>query len=251
MTSEFKDHFSDASDDYARYRPTYPAELFDYLAAVAPATKNAWDCATGSGQAAVVLGEHFDTVLATDASATQVESAQPHANVEYAVASAEESGLPADSVDLITVGQAYHWFDAARFASEAKRVLHGEGVLAIWCYETCSVNSQCDDIVVHLYSDLTGEFWPPERALIEDGYRGVELPGAQLEAPEFEMVIDWSVDDMLGYLGTWSACRRYAAAHGQDPVAMISDALREAWGSGERTVRWPMRLRVCRPNAVD
>lgn len=251
MTSGFKDHFSDAPEGYARYRPTYPAELFSFLASLAPATREAWDCATGSGQVAVALADHFESVIATDASAAQIGAADAHPRVNYVVASAEESGLERASADLVTVGQAYHWFDAARFNAEARRVLRDDGVLAIWCYEICTVNKACDAVIDHLYTELTGPFWPPERAMIEDGYRSVDLPGPPVEAPEFEMSLEWSAEDMLGYLGTWSASRRYAAAHQQDPVALIAADLRSAWGDGKRMVTWPLRLRICRPNAVD
>lgn len=251
MAAGFKDYFSDASDGYARYRPSYPVELFHYLAGLSPATDHAWDCATGSGQVAVALADTFATVVATDASASQIDAAQAHPNIEYAVASAEQSGLPSASFDLVTVGQAYHWFDADKFNAEVKRVLQPDGVLAIWCYEVCTVNTDCDGVIDHLYSDITGEFWPPERAMIEDGYRSIELPGEEIDAPEFEMTLEWTADEMLGYLGTWSASRRYAAAHDRDPVAMIADRLRQTWGDHRRPVTWPMRLRVCRPNAVD
>lgn len=251
VAADFKDHFSDASDSYAKYRPTYPVELFHYLAGISPARDRAWDCATGSGQVAVALADTFTFVSATDASATQIEAAHAHPRVEYTVAPAEDSGLASDSFDLVTVGQAFHWFDADSFISEASRVLRPDGALAIWCYETCTVNEECDAVIDHLYSDITGEFWPPERKMIEDGYQSIELPGARIDAPEFEMTLEWTADEMLGYLGTWSASRRYAAANGHDPVALIGDSLRQAWVEHRRAVSWPLRLRVCRPNAVD
>ncbi len=111
----FKDHFSAHSVEYARFRPRYPDELFRYLGVVAPARQSAWDCATGSGQAAVALATHFDRVVATDASAQQIESAEQHERVEYHVAPAEKSGLAPESVDLVTVAQALHWFDIPAF----------------------------------------------------------------------------------------------------------------------------------------
>lgn len=251
MGSGFKDHFSAASDSYAQYRPTYPVEMFRYLAGISPANVRAWDCATGTGQVAVALTDVFSSVVATDASTSQIDAAHAHPRIEYAVASAEESGLAAASCDLVTVGQAFHWFDATAFINEARRVLQPDGVLAIWCYEICSVTDECDAVIGRLYSDIVGEFWPPERAMIEDGYSGLELPGTQIRAPEFEMTLEWTVEDMLGYLGTWSACSRYAAAHGNDPVELIAEPLREAWGKRRRAVFWPLKLRVCRPNGVD
>ncbi len=251
MGGGFKDHFSDRSDNYARYRPTYPDALFEYLAAASTRRDVVWDCATGNGQAAVTLADHFASVVATDASSEQIDAAIEHERVDYRVAPAESSGLADASVDLVTVGQAFHWFDAPRFIAEAGRVLRDDGVLAIWCYETCTVSPECDKVITHLYDDIIGPFWPPERALIEEGYASVEIPGQELEPPEFDLSKDWTVVEMLGYVRTWSACKRYAAANREDPVALIEEPLRIAWGDGQRRVRWPLKLRLSRPNALD
>src|SRR5438094_3844583 len=107
----FKDHFSGHAADYAKFRPNYPSKLFDYLASISPERELAWDCATGNGQAAVGLAERFAKVIATDASAQQIESAQPYPRISYWVAPAEASRIDPDSVDLILVAQALHWFD--------------------------------------------------------------------------------------------------------------------------------------------
>ena len=56
----------------------------------------------------------------------------------------------------------------------------------------------------------------------------------------------WTVDDMLGYLRTWSACQRYRREHGDDPVGLIEDELRTEWGKEQQTVRWPLMMRVAR-----
>ena len=251
MPAAFKDHFSERSDNYARYRPTYPSRLFEYLAGIAPAGWSAWDCGTGSGQTAVALARHFGKVFASDASSAQIDATIAHPKVDYRVASAEASGLDDNCVDLVTVSQAFHWFEADRFVAEAARVLRPNGVLAIWCYASCSVLPRCDAIVEQLYTDLIGPYWPPERALIEEGYASVKLPGDEIDAPCFEMSLSWTVQDMLGYLRTWSACRRYRAAKADDPVSVIESDLVSAWGPDERTVSWPLHTRISRLNTVD
>ena len=242
----FKDHFSAVAAGYARHRPTYPADLFSWLSEQCERRLQAWDCATGSGQAAIALAAHFESVAATDASAEQVRAAARHPAVHYSVAPAEATPFDAGAFDLITVGQALHWFDVERFYAEAGRVAAPGGVLAAWSYGRCSVTHDVDACVEFLYSDLTGPFWPPERALIERGYRDFDLPGPEIEAPAFAMQLEWRSDDMLGYLRTWSACHRYVAVHGTDPVDRIEATLKEAWGDAARTVRWPLALRVCR-----
>jgi len=242
----FKDHFSRQSDCYAKYRPSYPAELFAFLASAASRQDRAWDCATGNGQAARGLANHFDTVVATDASEAQIGAAMPHERVRYSVARAESSGLKASHFDLLTVGQAFHWFDEDQFFAEAARVLRPDGVLALWSYDLCSVDADCDRIVSRLYDDIVGEFWPAERAILERGYDSAKLPGDELKAPPFKMSLSWAVDGMLGYLRTWSACKRYAASHGADPVGLIEAELRRVWGEQERAVHWPLNLTLRR-----
>lgn len=246
VSGNFQDHFSGQSSRYARYRPHYPAELFRFLAGLAEGHSLAWDCATGNGQAAIALSAHFERVVATDASSSQIDSAVAHPGVSYRVATAEESMLETGSIDLICVGQALHWFDLPRFFAEAERVLAEGGVLAAWCYELCNVSGACDAVVDKLYTEIVGEFWPPERRLIDARYTGITLPGSLLETHDFQMGAAWTSADMLGYLRTWSACARYREAHGDDPVSRIEAALRAAWGGGRRPVRWPLTLLVSR-----
>ncbi len=242
----FNDHFSAQSADYARHRPLYPAELYEFLAGLG-GRRLAWDCATGNGQAAVSLAAHFDRVIATDASRAQIDAAIAHPGVSYRLAAAEDSGLDTDSVDLVTVGQALHWFDTRRFFAEAARVLVPGGSVAAWCYELCTVSPECDAAVGRLYDEIVAPFWPPERRLIEERYAGIRFPGTEIDVPVFEMNVCWTVDDMLGYLRTWSACQRYRREHGDDPVGLVEAELRKAWGRTSRTVRWPLTVRVSRP----
>ncbi|MDX1509219.1 MAG: class I SAM-dependent methyltransferase [Woeseiaceae bacterium] len=226
--ASFKDYFSDRSSLYARYRPGYPQALFGELAALCRRHDLAWDCATGNGQAAVAIADHFKQVIATDASAEQIASAIEADAVDYRVAHAESSGLDTASVDLVTVGQALHWFDRPRFFAEVERVLAAGGVLAAWCYELCHVDAACDAIVAELYDNIVGEFWPPERRLIEEGYASIELPGEALRVGEFAMSANWTAADMLGYLRTWSACERYEKHYGEDPVERTAGRLQAA-----------------------
>src|SRR5690606_22036477 len=203
---------------YAAYRPRYPEPLFDFLAGLCDARGHAWDCGTGNGQTAVSLAARFERVTATDASAAQIAAAEPHPKIEYRVARAEASGLADASVDLLTVAQALHWFDLEAFFAEALRVLTPGGVLAVWSYGLCTVDPGIDAVVDELYRELD-PWWPPERRIVDDGYRGIELPVPAIEAPLFQMTTEWSAGPMLGYLRTWSACQRHLADRGSDPVS--------------------------------
>ena len=191
------------------------------------------------------LAPWFDRVIATDASAAQIEAAHPHPKVCYGVATAECSGLGDRSIDLITVAQALHWFDLERFFDEAGRVLKPGGVLAAWSYALCRVDPAVDAVVLDLYRALDA-CWPPERRIVESGYRDIELPMPALAHPGFDMRARWTADAMLGYLRTWSACQRYLRDRGADPVDAIDGALRAAWGDAEREVHWPLAVKMAR-----
>src|SRR5262245_46955738 len=113
--SEFKDHFSGHAAIYREARPTYPAQLFAWIAQQAPDRELAWDTGCGNGQATVALAAHFARVIGTDPSANQIANAERAANVEYRVEPAEQSSLAAASASVVTVAQALHWLEHARF----------------------------------------------------------------------------------------------------------------------------------------
>jgi SAM-dependent methyltransferase len=245
----FKDHFSRRAAEYSAYRPLYPASLFDYLAQCCPRRQAAWDCACGSGQATVAIAERFASVIATDASRQQVAAAQPHPNVTYRVAPAEHSGIEAGSLDLVTVAQALHWFDLDAFYSEVSRVLKPSGVLAVWTYGILHVEGAAtDELVQEFYYDIVGPFWPPERRFVEDGYRSLAFPYAELVAPPFNMEEHWDRSHLLGYMRTWSATARYVDKNELDPVATVEERLIPLWpdASERRKITWPLALRVGR-----
>jgi SAM-dependent methyltransferase len=241
----FKDHFSKQAADYAKFRPQYPQKLFDYLGSIAPSYQVAWDCGTGNGQAAVGLASVFDRVIATDASEKQIANAQSHQNVDYRVASAENSGIESETLDLIMVAQALHWFDLGRFYGEVRRVLKSNGVLAASAYNLLHIEATIDDVVNRYYYEVVGAFWPPERKLVEQ-FADLPFPFHNVDAPKFEMTAQWNLDHLIGYLRTWSSTQRFIAAKGSDPLEQITDELRAVWGDSQQTrnVIWPLVLRI-------
>ncbi len=243
-TQTFADHFSAHASTYATYRPRYPLALFHWLAATAPGTGQAWDAGTGNGQVAMGLVTRFSRVQATDASAEQIANAIPHPRITYAVAQ-YESGLADASAQLVTVGQALHWFDADAFCREAKRVLQPRGVLAAFAYQHSTVTPEVDTLVRHHHDVTLGRYWPKEHHLIHEEYRTIALPIDELTPPPFEMHEEWSFDQYVGFLRSWSATQRMAAARGPEPVEAFEQSLAEAWGEARtRTVRWPMFVRA-------
>lgn len=241
----FKDHFSAHAEDYAKFRPHYPERLFQHLASIAPEKGLAWDCGTGNGQAAVELAKLFSRVIATDASEKQLANAEVHPQIEYRIAPAESSGIDSNTIDLVTVAQALHWFDLNRFYREVRRVLKPHGVLAVWTYTFLHINPAIDAVIDHYYSNVVGPFWPPERASVEN-FGKVPFPFPEIETPKFEMAVEWDLAQLLGYLRTWSATQRFIAANKRDPLEIIFHDLHSEWGEAEqlRHVVWPLILRL-------
>jgi SAM-dependent methyltransferase len=239
--------FSTVAREYANFRPGYPPELFAWLARISPSREAVWDCGCGSGQASVALAEHFAVVHATDVAPEQIAAAKTHPRVHYTVASAERSGLPAHSVDLVTVAQALHWFDVVAFYAEAARVARPGALLAVWNYPRPQfVDAELDRRFLAFYSQVVGPYWPPERRHIESGYRTLPFPFEEIAAPEFALELSWNLEQVAGYVSSWSATARYRKALGTDPVPMLRDSLAPAWPAAGASVpmRMPLVLRV-------
>ncbi|MFL5483339.1 MAG: class I SAM-dependent methyltransferase [Gemmatimonadaceae bacterium] len=244
---KFKDHFSNRAAQYATFRPHYPKSLFSYLVTLCRHHDFALDCGTGNGQAAVEIAEHFSRVIATDPSSAQIEKATRRRNIEYRVARAEDSGLAARSVDLVTAAQALHWFDAPAFFAEATRVLKRDGAIAVFGYGDPMLDTRPLQDILHEFNRGKLEpYWAGERQTLLDGYRTVEFPFVELTSPEFELRVTWTFDQLLGYLRTWSSTARYIEQHGVDPVATVQPTLAAEWGDADRAriIRWPIYLRA-------
>ncbi|MGH8175433.1 MAG: class I SAM-dependent methyltransferase [Steroidobacter sp.] len=246
----FKDHFSSHAAGYAAYRPTYPAALVDYLGDVAPAADLALDCGCGTGQLSVLLADRFARVVATDASAQQIANAQAHERVEYRTAAAEQSGLDRSIVDLVTVAQAAHWFALDRFYAEVRRVAKPNAVFALITYGVLHLDeSGPDSTLQNFYSNVVGDYWPPERRHVEAGYRSLPFPFEEFKSiPSFAIEVSWSLADLVGYVDTWSAVRAAEKALGRAPIETFHNELMQAWGDPQRrlAITWPLSLRVGR-----
>lgn len=244
----FKDHFSTRSGEYAVYRPTYPSALVDYLADLCAQHDTALDVGCGTGQLSVLLAERFNQVIATDASAAQIENAERHERIDYRVLPAERTDLSDYSVDLVTAAQAAHWFDLPAFYAEVRRIGKPGSVLALITYGVLQADADIDPVIQHFYRDVVGPYWPPERRHVEEGYRSFPFPFDELSAPPLSIEVQWRASDLIGYADTWSVVRQAEKALGRSPIENFQRDLLEVWGEAEtrQTIRFPLSLRVGR-----
>lgn len=245
----FKDNFSIQAKTYAKFRPKYPDELFEFIAGLCPEKALAWDCGTGNGQSAVSLAQYFAQVIATDPSAEQIKNAELHDRVLYKIEKAEEPSITDNSVDLITVAQAIHWFDFDVFYAAAKRVLKPEGIIAAWAYGIPG-NPEIDEQIKYLHFDVLDEFWQPENRMIEKEYTTIPFPFKEINHRQFYIQKRISMHELVGHFQSWSAVQRYRQKHGVDPLEDFVPKLQLAWGDPEtlKEITWKLTLKVGRNN---
>ena len=226
-------HFANVANQYASFRPTYDPELLRTLVALTghqhiPAPIVALDIAAGSGQATMHLAEYAQTVFASDLALNQITSMPSHPRIHRYVARAEASGLPDHSIDLITVAQSMHWFDVDAFHREVYRILKPNGIIAVWSYALLSGPPALTDVIQQLYRH-TAPWWPADRAHVDNHYANLAFPYQRLDFTPPPMIMHYTLDQLLGYLRTWSGVQRYVKDQGQDPVSLFHDKFVTAW----------------------
>lgn len=240
-----KDNFSRQADLYAQYRPDYPAALFEYIMQFVPVKKTAWDCATGNGQSAIILSGYFEQVIATDISSKQLNNAAKANNIHYSVQPAEHTTIENNSIDLITVAQAIHWFDYEKFYAEAVRVAKEHSVIAVWCYSLLKINPAIDAIINEYHFTTLANYWDTERKYVDEGYQNIPFPFEKIETPAFAIEKYWTIDELEGYLNTWSALQKFVAVNGYNPVPELIKNISPHWGSNaQQKIIFPIHLRL-------
>jgi SAM-dependent methyltransferase len=242
---EPKDLFSVHSKKYATFRPTYPAALYEFIFRYVPNKDRVWDCATGNGQVARFLSTCFKEVQATDISQMQIDQAYQAPNIVYSIGPAERTSFPSEHFDLITVGQALHWFNHPEFYKEVKRVGKPGAILAAWGYAMIFVSPPINRIILDVYTNIAGPYWDEARRMVEREYKTFDFPFAEIPTPPFAIDVVWSLEHLLGYIESWSAMQKYMLATGINPMAGIGERFKAHWKPGEmKKGRFPVFLRM-------
>jgi len=243
----FADHFSTIASQYATYRPRYPKALAAALAERCAHRDLAWDAGCGNGQLSVLLGDQFARVIATEPSQAQIAAADLHPRVEYRREPAEKSSLADASVDLAVAAQAAHWFDWPRYVAEVERVAKPGALVGLVSYGILKVEGDAGREIAHYYRDVVGPYWPPGRQHVENGYRDLAWPWPSVEAPAIDMTAQWTRDELVGYVTTWSATVKLVDTVGPAPFEAFRTRLAALWPEDERrTVTWPLAIRLAR-----
>ncbi|QJP08842.1 class I SAM-dependent methyltransferase [Pseudomonas multiresinivorans] len=247
-STDLRNWFDQGGQAYARFRPEYPAELASCLASLAPDRALAVDVGCGSGQLTRQLAEHFSSVVGFDPSAEQIAHAAPRANLSYACAQAEELPLADHSASLITAAQAAHWFDLPKFYAEVRRIAEPDAVLALISYGVLHLDGDPGKRFETFYWQEIGPYWPAERKLVDSGYATLDFPFAEFPGPEIAIRLEWTLDEFLGYVSTWSAVRSAREAGREDLLQHFAADLAERWGdpAARLAVSWPINMRIGR-----
>lgn len=236
--------FGEQHNAYAQYRPHYPEALFEWIAEACDGHALALDIACGAGQASAPLRSRFDQVLACDSSPAWLTARSFPEQVGRFSCDAEHLPITDKCLDLIVVAQALHWFASERFFAEVRRTLRPNGLFCAWCYGLASVTPALDELTRHLHAEVLGDYWPAGRVSVDNGYRDIVMPLPGIATPQLEIRLEWSLEQLVGYLRTWSAVSAYEKHNGHNPLDPLQNELRRAWGDARQTrvICWPLHL---------
>ena len=248
-----QDNFSTQAHTYKKFRPTYPPGVYDELLRVTEGLPRyrAWDCGTGNGQVAVELAKHYEQVIATDISQNQIDHAAIAPNIYYKLERAEQTSFPDDHFDLITVGQALHWFDFEAFEQEVRRVGRDGGVICVWGYGLLRINALINVHIDHFYTEIIGSYWNAERRHVDRAYESIPFNFPTIPMREdLAIEVKWTRDQFEGYLNSWSSVQHYIRQHaGENPVTGFISELASVWSADQvQAIRFPIFIKAGKIN---
>lgn len=243
---EILDKFSRQAKTYQKYRPRYPQALYDEVLSLTPKRQSCWDCGTGNGQVAIELAKHFEQVYATDISQQQLNQAASKPNITYKVERAESTSFPPQTFDLITVGQAMHWFDFEAFSKEIRRVGKKGAIISIWGYGLLRINQEIDAIIDRFYRDVVGPYWNKERKHVDTAYQSIPFDFEEIQTTQqLSIAVQWDRAQLEGYFNSWSSVQNYLAQNeGKNPVPELIKQLDQYWkAEAVKAIKFPIFMR--------
>ena len=246
MTNSVKDLFSSHADIYARYRPLYPRELYEFILDHVAERGTALDCGTGNGQAAGVLADQFKEVHATDISEKQIKNAVQKENLAYHVCTAENLPFADNYFDLITCATAVHWFQFEQFFSEIKRVGKDNSTFACWAYKVFRTDRESVNKLIHkFYNETIRTYWDAERRHVDEEYKNIPMPFREVKNPGFATQLLWDLQTLEGYLNTWSAVQHYIRINQVNPVNQLMEEVGQQVGAEDKILMtFPIFMRM-------
>lgn len=211
----FEPRFGHAADEFQRYRPDYPAALYDRVLSAIPEERRdrAMDLGAGTGIVTAHLFRHFREVIAVEPDvgmASKIAELLPGVMIRNVTA--EDCVQPPDTVDLISIANALHWMNDQRVFANARSWLRAGAVLAIFDRPLPKAGSAIDAITL---GELRGP-WKPHRdpRLKRDLNWETQVRAASgfrvLEQTKFPYTVEMSPSDYVGFWRSTSYGSAYA-----------------------------------------
>lgn len=226
--------FNVDSDKYCQSRPKYPKQLYEILIAQCKQTQEAWDCGCGNGQVAIDLVPYFDHIEASDININPIEHAHQNSKIHYSVQNSENTGFKDNQFDLICAAQCIHWFKLDLYFKEVKRLLKPGGVFACWGYSFFKINHTLDPVIQAHFDHLIDPYWSEKNRILHKQYKEIRFPFSNIQTPQIEMGINWTREELLDYLATLSATKRYNDTQNTSITDSLRDKIKSHWAETEK-----------------
>ena len=158
----------------------------------------------------------------------------------YSVQPSENTEFHDEQFDIVCIAQALHWFDLDQFWPEVKRVLKPGGLVAAWGYSWFPISAPVDRSIQEEVLEFLGPYWPEQNKLLWDHYRNLSFPFDPIQPPAIEMNVAWDLQQLFGYLRSWSATRRWLEEVGETQFQKAYQRTKAVWGDEKSKKRVKM-----------
>ncbi|MDO4245216.1 MAG: class I SAM-dependent methyltransferase [Deinococcus sp.] len=240
---------SGAAERYSLGRPAFHGLILERLRPYLRGNELGADVACGTGLSSVALAELVSEVRAYEISGAMLAHALPHPRVAYAQAAAESLPLPDNVLDVLTVAQAFHWFDRQAFLQEARRTLKSSGVLAL--YDDFFVGEMGGQPTFTAFAKAYFARYPaPARHREPFGEADAQAAGFSFTESRWQHPLKMTKSQLLAYLLTHSniAAATEAGTPPSEITAWLEAELAPFYETNaEQEIMFSALLTVCQP----